>query len=1336
MPALALGLAGAAIGGALITTPILGLTGAGIGWMVGSTLGSLLFQKGQRVEGPRLGDLQVQASTYGTMNPIIYGSMRVAGNVIFCTDKREVATETSEGGKGGPKVTSTTYSYNVDIAIALCQCEIQGIRKVWRNGELIYDVSDDADVGTVLGSSLHAESFTIYYGDETQLPDPTIEATIGVGLVPAYRGTAYVVFDHLDCPNGMIPQLTFEVTTAATGDASEQVYSTVPRGPGGMNFAAIGENISYQFVGANGSGKVYSVGPNYNEYERDIDFTASIGGAPVPTQGGPYAMRHYFESGSFGDPIHVQAYDLTTGSVALDYSYTPNTLANSLKPAFAAYDSVTGKFSAVASSSEADKYEVITIMPAGVETPVLDTPGAPHAFYDDVLYVCGDRAGITYLQTYDGTTGAFIDEVSAGTGVDNGRLLVHADANGVFVVQGEVGTGDHSIWQVTDEWTLLTDTGTFENADGQVKSCYVCDRYAIVGPTTSSGNPANLTYTLISYASITPATVLLADVIEDICVRGGMDVAQVDTTGLADEVNGYALTQVSSARANLEPLLTAFFVDCAESDGVLKFRKRALQSTVATIPFEELGAAEAGSAAEDPMPLTRTQESELPRSVAVTYINMDADYQPGTETARRQVTNSIHDIATNIPIATYKGHVAAISSAMLYDTWQARNARRLKLTRKYAYLDVGDNIAVEYPEGTTSTKRINRMTDTGLMLELELTDSDAAIYEVVVPGVTPAREQDGIAYAYPSRAVYLDMPILRNADDDDGLYVAARSVVEAVWPGCLLYKSDGLNYQALTQISTESVIGVTTTALDSWTGPDVVDEQSSVQVSVAHGELSSSTRNAIVSGETNAMLIGSEVVQFHTATEDSPGVYTLTGLLRGRRGTEWAMTGHAIGERVVLLTTAMRRIPLTLTEVDTEIDYKAVTIGSSLDATSASAVTCTAIGKKPFAPVYLRMSEETGERVFTWERRTRMASNILTDSIPLGEESESYDVELLDTDDDVVYSATVDEREATVSALTEAFELPVAAQFVQLASSVLVGTVDKYPVQINAISLRSYNATTGASLESVSLGVTGIVTAVLTVGTAVYVATIDGDNTSYVRRYDATNLAAGVQATYTATADADAQGLAYDGTYIWVAEAYTQQVVRLNATTLATTGVTYTSIPAQAFTFNSGFLYAAIDNQMRKVDVTDGSVDLTFTCVTNATDVLVANGLIFVAGMSQFGVYSATSGVVINTGAGGTGSAYRRGVVLFGSEVVISDHQAGQLIFLSATTGAETRRLGVPNIWGIAGVDDDTLFVAIRNGSLIDTVAYQSIDDLTGYTFKVYQNSSHVGRGYVAELAL
>ena len=80
---------------------VFGPVGAAIGGLLGNAIdGRLLRPKGR--EGPRLTELKLQTSSYGQPIPRLYGTMRVAGSVIWATDLKETRAK-SGGGKGKPK---------------------------------------------------------------------------------------------------------------------------------------------------------------------------------------------------------------------------------------------------------------------------------------------------------------------------------------------------------------------------------------------------------------------------------------------------------------------------------------------------------------------------------------------------------------------------------------------------------------------------------------------------------------------------------------------------------------------------------------------------------------------------------------------------------------------------------------------------------------------------------------------------------------------------------------------------------------------------------------------------------------------------------------------------------------------------------------------------------------------------------------------------------------------------------------------------------------------------------------------------------------------------------
>ncbi|MEM6626830.1 MAG: glycoside hydrolase/phage tail family protein [Pseudomonadota bacterium] len=195
--------------------------GRQIGGFAGSALTSYLFSP--RIEGPRVKELYVSESREGAAAPVVYGRMRVGGQVIWAARFKETRNE-SGGGKGGPKVTE--YSYSLSFAVGICAGPIADVSRIWANGEPL-------DLASI--------NWRYYAGDETQAPDPLIEAIEGAGQAPAYRGLAYAVFEDLplDAYGARLPQLSFEVLRrpGAGGGRLEDLVGAVNIIPGAGEFA-------------------------------------------------------------------------------------------------------------------------------------------------------------------------------------------------------------------------------------------------------------------------------------------------------------------------------------------------------------------------------------------------------------------------------------------------------------------------------------------------------------------------------------------------------------------------------------------------------------------------------------------------------------------------------------------------------------------------------------------------------------------------------------------------------------------------------------------------------------------------------------------------------------------------------------------------------------------------------------------------------------------------------------------------------------------------------------------------------------------------------------------
>jgi hypothetical protein len=231
-----------------VGTVLGGPVGGAIGALIGQSLDQQLLAPASR--GPRLGDLSVQTSSYGTQIPRIYGSMRVAGSVVWATDL--VESEQTSGAKGQPDL---TYSYSVSLAVAVSSRPVGDIGRIWADGNLLRSAEGDFKVPT---------AFRFYDGSEDQKIDPLIASVEGITNTPAYRGLAIAVFENLELAafGNRIPFLTFELVADL---APPEISSILADASGG----AITSDVSQALTGyaAYGSSVVAAVQPLVDCYD-------------------------------------------------------------------------------------------------------------------------------------------------------------------------------------------------------------------------------------------------------------------------------------------------------------------------------------------------------------------------------------------------------------------------------------------------------------------------------------------------------------------------------------------------------------------------------------------------------------------------------------------------------------------------------------------------------------------------------------------------------------------------------------------------------------------------------------------------------------------------------------------------------------------------------------------------------------------------------------------------------------------------------------------------------------------------------------------------------------
>ncbi len=493
----------------------------------------------------------------------------------------------------------------------------------------------------------------------------------------------------------------------------------------------------------------------------------------------------------------------------------------------------------------------------------------------------------------------------------------------------------------------------------------------------------------------------LSEIVRDLCLRAGLAESEFDVTALDDEVVGYVVTERKPVRDMIAVLQTAYFFDAVERDGVLVFVKRGAGAPIALDP-NDLGASENDSD-RSRVKVERTQDTELPIAVDVVHIDEGRDYQSSTVTVRKQVGQSESVNTLSFPIVLTVEQAQAIGQRALREMWQGREAIDLRLPTRSIRLDPTD--AVEVPiDGVWRRIRLTAVTygKPGLVL-LRGVATDGGIPEFYTAptgsGVLPPSVPEPVA---PVRVELLDMPIMIDSHDASApsFYVAVCPVGTGRFRGATLFQptADALDYVVAAVAGLPSIMGETVTELAA--GPAWRwDRVNTVEVQLDYGSLQSLADERVLAGG-NAALVGDEVVQFASAELIAEGRYRLSRLLRGQRGTEHEIAVQPAGSRFIMLDPARQPRPnFSVSRIGIEIAwrYAPVPQGPSGDLSGEIVFTDTGNGLRPFAPVHPKAVRDpsSGDVQLSWIRRTRVGGDSWLNEVPLGEETEKYDVLIL-----------------------------------------------------------------------------------------------------------------------------------------------------------------------------------------------------------------------------------------------------------------------------------------------------------------------------------------------------
>ena len=1028
----------------------------------------------RKIEGPRLDDLKFSVADYGTPCNYFKGKRRFQGNsIIWAEPLKEVKKKHKT--KGG-KYNEYTYFGTFAVIVADHEIEavsrIWADKHIIYNVVGAGPISPALVISNALGKTdtnglNFEEHIRFYYGTEDQMPDPrmlaTVEAEHGAGSCPAYRGVSYVVFEEvpLEKFGNRIPQISIEaITTSTTAFPYETVESPI------AGFSRLwGFSFSPDY-----SRFVYGQADEYAIFDTAARLPILSGALHYPDGFQGYLINSYgvandgtiYTVGQPTDGDHeysIIAFDPDGVGVGRSVGEIAQSAGTGASSGIRVLTSGGGSYICLTAFAN---QRVARIGSTAIETDDYFTGGfIPTAYFKigDDIWCCGARQNSTgpirflrVVSTGEGfpednafevdTGVSFSGVVRVDAAAADGDKLIVAAANQLFTIDLNTLTivdqitasldpynvdaqfqgvlpSSHSIWLGTKQYstddlsvlrTVDLDDWLVGGGDGII---YEPITQALVS--SPSSDDTMITWRFLN--RVDSSGVPLQEIVEDVTSRVGIDPADVDASDLDQMIPGWSWTH-GSGRGILEPLLDAYDSIVRPHGFQLEFLKLggASQGTIDVGEFVKQDAR---------YKVKLAQDTDLPRRATFSFADIDSDQQSNSVVVQRPLdtVDGVRETAINMATLAEDVDMARqLTERWFRRQWFGRKELENALTPQRLKLEPGD-VWTSNLDGETLQARLTKMTigaDGAIACEWKRDDPSIAVLSGTSGAPMDGRAPSTIFVPQVSKGFGLDLPLLRDADNNINpiIYLGAGPYTSAgVWTGATFYRSldDGSTYE-------EDFGGIASTAPMTWgyahdalgdADPWVWDRGNSVTVKMQYGTLVSTTEDVCNATATaNMAVIGDEIVQFTTATLNIDGTWTISGLKRGRRGTEWACGHHGAGDRFVLLD----RIAigqLGASDVGDVEYFKAVTSGR--DPTSAFPIKINgrpqyyAIDSYDYDPyegrslrpyavaniVATKDDPSTNDWTLTFRRRTRIGGDWTGGfSAPIGEAAELYKLDI------------------------------------------------------------------------------------------------------------------------------------------------------------------------------------------------------------------------------------------------------------------------------------------------------------------------------------------------------
>jgi hypothetical protein len=452
--------------------------------------------------------------------------------------------------------------------------------------------------------------------------------------------------------------------------------------------------------------------------------------------------------------------------------------------------------------------------------------------------------------------------------------------------------------------------------------------------------------------------------------RYGFDPSEFDVTSVSSCFRGISVSGPQQGSTILDVLLATYGIGIQESEGVYRFFQRG-QEEIIEVDAGELAAQDGDSRTISRLSITDGSDTQIPQKVNVSFVNTENDLQEGSRTARRiQHRSPNNNLGLSLPVTLTPEEASSIARRVLWASEVERQKYQFTLPPDRLKVQEGDIVRVVV-DGVRHSIYVTQITrGANYILEVEGVRAQQSVY--FQNGVEQAQVAEGQAGApIPDTTVVVfdGPPLALDLHNRIGVYFAICNTDRAqAWRGATLYSavSEASGYLRRADSPGEAVLGtclVPPLPCVEW----LWDDRSGFVVELLGGTLTSCTDQECVEGRNRIAILHPtgdwEIIGFAQVEEISETRYRLTRLIRGLRGTEHLMSGHAGGSKIVVLTD--RSIGFWergASGLGTRDFYKGPAVGDLVSAVPSQRARCNGRTMRPLAPSHLDARREPGDR--------------------------------------------------------------------------------------------------------------------------------------------------------------------------------------------------------------------------------------------------------------------------------------------------------------------------------------------------------------------------------------